>query len=70
SEVCATLALLREDFNTHVSRVDSEVAQLGRSVEGLGAALEQIREQAVQESNVEGGFVRRLFGSGAANANK
>lgn len=70
SEVCATLALLREDFNSHVAKVDSEVAQLGRSVAGLGAALEQIREQAVQEANVEGGFVRRLFGSSAANGNK
>jgi len=69
-ELSGTLSLLRRDFNDHVSRVDAEVAELGRSVGNLGTALERIGQQALQESPADAGLVRRLFGSNAANGKK
>ena len=70
TEVCATLSLLRHDFNAHVAKVDAEVADLGKNVATLGAALERIGQQALQENPADAGLVRRLFGSIASNGNK
>jgi len=70
NEVCATLSLLREDLNRHVSRVDAEVAELGERVASLGASMERLGEQAFHENTTEASLVRRLFGSTAANVNK
>lgn len=70
NEVSATLSLLREDFNSHAAKTDVEVAQLGRSVAILGAALERLGESALQEGGADAGFVRRLFGASAVNGKK
>ena len=69
-ELSGTLSLLRQDFNGHVSRVDTEVAELGKSVANLGTTLERIGQQVLQESPADAGFVRRIFGSNAAGGNK
>ena len=69
-ELSGTLSLLRQDFNGHVSRVDAEIADLGKSVATLGTALERIGQQALQETPADAGLVRRLFGSNAANGSK
>ena len=68
-EMSATLSLLRQDFNAHVEKVDTEVAELSKSVATLGATFERIGQHVSQEGTAESGFVRRLFG-GTANGNK
>jgi len=70
NEVCATLSLLRQDFNAHVAKGDAEVAELGKSVATLTATLERISQQALQEGSPEAGFARRLFGAGLAGGSK
>jgi len=70
NEVCATLTLLRQDFTAHVARGEAEYAELSRNVASLGAAVDSIAQQAPLLGPAEAGFVRRLFGSAAANQNK
>jgi general secretion pathway protein A len=69
-EVTATLSLLREDFTAHLAKGDADLAEIGKSVATLGAALERIEEQGAPERPSEVGFVRRLFGSAAVNGDK
>ena len=63
-EMSRTLSLLREDLNSHVAKGETEIAELGRCVATLGAALERIGLEAAPPPPIETGFVRRLFGAG------
>lgn len=70
NEVCTSISLLREDFNAHLERGDSEFNELSKSVATLGLALERIELQASPERPTDSGFVRRLFGPAAVNGDK
>jgi len=67
TDLCATLSLLREDFNAHVAKGEAESAELNMNLASLAAALERIEQQAPPGAPDETGFVRRLFGAGAVN---
>lgn len=64
SEMSGTISLMRQEFSTHVAKVDAEVAELGLGMKNLGAALERAGQQGGAPHAAEGGLVRRLFGAG------
>ena len=70
-DLCATLALLREEFTAHVAKGEEEYQELRRGFAGLSAAMERIGDlAALSSTSAEGGLVRRLFGSSIPNGNK
>lgn len=69
-ELCATLSLLRQDFNSHVAQGETEYHELNQKLATLGAAVERFGQSPVVETPVEMGFVRRLFGSATSGRDK
>jgi len=69
-EVLASISRLREDLNAQVAKGDAEIAELGKGVATLGAAVERLGQQAAQRPAAETGFVRRFFNAAAINRTK
>lgn len=59
NEICATLTLLRRDFNAHVVKGEAEFAELSSRMSTLGGVLERTRQQAPNDLQSEADLLRR-----------